>query len=112
MLSRKSMRARARGSFCAALACGASALWPIVSRAANQEPAGINLGATSFYDGFGRNEEGFTYLNYLQYGRARSINGDNGKSLGVFNDPRIDAFVFVNQVIYILPEQLFNDSAH
>jgi hypothetical protein len=29
--------------------------------AANQEPAGINLGGTSFFDGFGRNRGGFTY---------------------------------------------------
>jgi len=101
-----------RGVFCTALACAAAAIWPDISRAANQEPAGINLGSTSFFDGFGRNEEGFTYLNYLQYGRARRINGDDGKALPFFNDPKIDAFVFVNQLVYVLPEKLFDDSAH
>ena len=65
-----------------------------------------------FLDGFGRNEEGFIYLNYLQYGRARSINGNNGRPLPYFNDPKIDAFVLVNQVVYVLPEKLFDDSAH
>src|SRR5882672_216605 len=112
MVPRKSMQPRMRGVFCTALACAAAAIWPDISRAANQEPAGINLGSTSFLDGFGRNEEGFTYLNYLQYGRARRINGDDGKALPYFNDPKIDAFVFVNQLVYVLPEELFNDSAH
>jgi hypothetical protein len=112
MIPRKSMRPRIRPVFCATLAFGAAVLWPAVSRAANQEPAGINLGSTSFLDGFGRNEEGFTYLNYLQYGMARSIRGDDGKPLPYFNDPKIDAFAFVNQLIYVLPEKLFNDSAH
>src|SRR5882672_10335567 len=102
MVPRKSMQPRMRGVFCTALACAAVAIWPDVSWAANQEPAGINLGSTSFFDGFGRNEEGFTYLNYLQYGKA----------LPFFNDPKIDAFVFVNQLAYVLPEKLFDDSAH
>ncbi len=48
----------------------------------------------------------------MQYGRARRINGDDGKALPFFNDPKIDAFVFVNQLVYVLPEKLFDDSAH
>ena len=92
------------------------------SHAANQEPAGLNLGSTSFYDGFGRNEEGFTYLVYAQYSRARSINGDDGNAaahcstpttcIGIFNSPKIDAYLLVNQLVYTLPEKLFNDNAH
>jgi hypothetical protein len=87
-------------------------LCPARSLASNQEPAGINLGFTSFFDGFGRNEEGFTYLAYAQYGMAREINGDNGKPDRRFTDPRIDAFVLINQLVYVLPEKLFNDTAH
>jgi hypothetical protein len=96
------------------MACVAlgSALCPSVSLASNQEPAGINLGFTSFFDGFGRNEEGFTYLAYAQYGMARSINGNDGKPDRRFTDPQIDAFVLVNQLVYVLPEKLFNDTAH
>src|SRR5579859_7505599 len=105
-------RAHVRSLLLASLGCSAVPAWAEVSRAANQEPAGINLGSTSFFDGFGRNEEGFTYLDYLQYGRARSINGNDGKPLPYFNDPKIDAFIFVNQLVYVLPEKLFNDSAH
>lgn len=107
----------------------AGALWSATTMAANQEPAGINLGATSFLDGFGRNEEGFTYLVYGQYARSREITGDDGKPLTlcnapegchpggisaipVFKDPKLDAYVLVNQLAYTLPEKLFNDSAH
>jgi hypothetical protein len=86
-------------------------LWPTPSRAGNLEPAGINLGFTSFFDGFGRTEEGFTYLNYAQFATASSIKNNQGKSLPYFNNPRIDAFVLVNQLVYTLPEKLFNDSA-
>lgn len=107
----------------------AAAYWPSSAAAANQEPAGINLGATSFFDGFGRNEEGFTYLVYAQYARSREIIGDDGKTLSVcnapggcqqggiaaipvFKDPKIDVYLLVNQLAYTLPDKLFGDSAH
>src|SRR5262245_57173896 len=83
------------------------------ARAANLEPLGINLGLTSFYDGFGRNEGGFTYLGYLQYAMAREItgsllaDGDDSQPLPVFNDPKLDVFLFVNQLVYVVPEGLF-----
>jgi hypothetical protein len=94
---------------CAALAASLSTGTAL---AGNQEPAGINVGATSFFDGFGRNEEGFTYLVYAQYARARGINGDDGKPSIYFRDPKIDAYLLVNQVVYTLPEKLFGDTAH
>src|SRR5205085_1633021 len=85
----------------------AATLWSSVSMAGNQEPAGINLGSTSFYDGFGRNEEGFTYLLYAQYARSRELDGDDGKPaavcnappacLSVFNSPKFDVYSLVNQ---------------
>jgi hypothetical protein len=87
-------------------------LVPREALAANQEPAGLNLGSTSFFDGFGRNEEGFTYLVYAQYAAARSIMGNDGKALPFFTEPKIDAFVLVNQLAYTLPEKLFEDRAH
>src|SRR5262245_59532639 len=82
------------------------------ARAANQEPAGLNLGSTSFFDGFGRNEEGFTYLAYLQWASSRNIMDETGKPAPFFTDPEIDAFALVNQLAYTLPEKLFGDSAH
>jgi hypothetical protein len=92
-----------------AVALGLSAS---AARAANLEPAGVNLGSTSFFDGFGRNEEGFTYLVYAQYATAHSIMGDDGKALPYFTEPKIDAFILVNQLAYTLPEKLFDDRAH
>lgn len=86
--------------------------WPNEALAANQEPAGLNLGLTSFYDGFGRNEEGFVYLAYATYSRSRSINGDDGKPEEVFNNPKLDAYILINQLAYVLPETLFGDAAH
>src|SRR5215831_907196 len=71
---------------------------PADALAANQEPAGLNLGLTSFYDGFGRNEEGFVYLAYALYSRSRSINGDEGKAEPVFNNPKLDAYILINQL--------------
>ena len=96
----------------------ASALSPTTASAANLQPAGINLGGTSFFDGFGRNEGGFTYLTYLQYAMIRAINGtliaggDGSEPLPVFNEPAIDVFVWINQLAYTVPDGLFNDNAH
>src|SRR6185503_7564316 len=88
LFTRKVMSASSR-VICVLLGCfaAAGALWPAIAVAANQEPAGINLGATSFLDGFGRNEEGFTYLVYAQYARSREITGDDGNTLTVCNAP-------------------------
>ncbi len=93
-------------------AASAASLATSEARAANQEPAGLNLGLTSFYDGFGRNEEGFTYLAYGVYSRSRSINGEDGKAVPVFNHPKLDAYILINQLVYVLPETLFGDAAH
>jgi hypothetical protein len=86
--------------------------------AANQEPTGINLGGTSFFDGFGRNKGGFTYLAYFQYVMGREIHGslsaagDDTQPLPIFNDPHIDIFVLINQLAYTVPESVFGDTAH
>src|SRR5689334_14114064 len=97
--------------------CLCGALWSDAATAANQEPAGINLGATSFFDGFGRNEEGFTYLVYAQYAWSRQITGDDGNALSVcnappcggpgqpvaipvFKNPKLDVYLLVNQLAY------------
>jgi hypothetical protein len=95
-----------------------SLLFASTASAANQEPAGINLGGTSFFDGFGRNTGGFTYLAYFQYAMAREIHGslqaegDDSQPLPIFNDPHIDVFVLINQLAYTVPEGLFGDAAH
>ena len=113
------LRRLLRSTLVAALALCTVALSPASpAAAANLEPAGINLGGTSFFDGFGRNQGGFTYIAYFQYAMAREIHGsllaagDDSKPLPVFNDPSIDVFVLINQLAYTVPEGLFGDAAH
>jgi hypothetical protein len=102
-----------------------SVFLPSAARAVGLEPAGINLGATSFYDGFGRNEGGFTYLAYLQWAHAERINGRNiavpgqpqpvvkpSQELPFVQNPKINVFVFINQLVYTLPYKLFGDRAY
>ena len=95
-----------------------SLLGTSTAAAVNQEPLGINLGGTSFLDGFGRNEGGFTYLGYFQYVMGQEIhgslmaNGDGSKPLPIFNDPQIDVFLLINQLIYTVPDSLFWGTAH
>jgi hypothetical protein len=96
-----------------------TAVLPSSARAAGLEPAGINLGATSFYDGFGRNEGGFTYLAYLQWAHSERINGASvnlkavpDKALPFVQEPNINVFVLINQMVYTLPDKLFGDFAH
>jgi hypothetical protein len=54
-------------------------------------PSGINLGSSSFYDGFGRTDPGWLYLNYVRWDHYTSIKDDRGNSSPAFPDPRIDA---------------------
>lgn len=104
----------------------ASVSLPCLARAQNQEPAGINLGGTSFFDGFGRNEGGFTLIEYLQWGTSRRFNGErpvldmneniveegDGSAPSPFvNDPKFDAFLLLNQLIYTLPDPILGDTA-
>jgi hypothetical protein len=95
------------GALCA-LTC---ALCPSLALAGNQSRAGINLGATSFFDGFGRPLEGFTYQAYLQYSRSREIADANGDATKAFVNPQLDTLVMLNQLSYYLPHTLFGDRA-
>jgi hypothetical protein len=79
--------------------------------AGNQEPAALNLGLTSFYDGFARPDPGFAYLGYAFYSMTRSIHDNSNTALPVFNNPKIDAFVLANQIVYLTPVELFGGAA-
>jgi hypothetical protein len=50
---------------------------PLVARASSDEPAGINLGGTSFMDGFGRTDPGFVYQQYFQVEHYGAIDDQN-----------------------------------
>jgi hypothetical protein len=94
------------------LAAGTVVLASPEARAGNLEPAGLNLGLTSFFDGFGRNEEGFVYLGYAFYSTSDSINGNDGKPVPVFNNPKIDAYTLLTQFVYVFPQTLFGGQVH
>lgn len=80
-------------------------------RAFNQGRVGINLGLTSFFDGFGKPDEGFVYQSYFQYGWARQINDHAGNKIEAFKNTQIDSAVWLNQMVYFLPETLFAGKA-
>jgi hypothetical protein len=88
------------------LGLGAISLALTLSTAAHaslDEPAGINLGATSFTDGFGRTDPGFVYQQYFQVERYDAINDQNGHSLPTFQGVDINAVTSFNQFIYVSP---------
>lgn len=88
----------------AALALAASAGAHAQAPAVNQ-PGALNLGVTSFYDGFGP-PPGLVWLPQVRYTRMNSIKDANGNSVPVFNDPRISSFVVANQFVYTLSTQI------
>jgi hypothetical protein len=99
--------------FGALVAAGISSVFdPGAARAANQEPAGINLGLTSFFDGFGKNEAGLVYLTYAFYQVGHRINDDQGHAQDIFGNPKINDFVWINQLVLVAPEPLFGGAAH
>ena len=82
------------------------------ARAANQQPAGIDLGLTSFFDGFGKNEPGFVYLTYAFYQVGHQINDNSGNAQTIFGSPKINDFVWINQLALVSPETAFWGTAH
>jgi hypothetical protein len=62
-------------------------------------PSGINLGSTSFYDGFGRTRPGVTLLEYFRWSHNTEISDGNGNENANFIAPRIDAFPDLVQLI-------------
>jgi hypothetical protein len=61
-------------------------------------PKGLNLGSTSFFDGFGRQSPGWTLLQYGRY--VNEIDGATGKPNPLFVQPRIRVFVSLTQFTY------------
>jgi hypothetical protein len=101
-----------RSSLVAATIVAMTVFASSIAQAANQEPAGINLGNTSFFDGFGRQEAGLTYMLYAEGSFARRVNDKNGDQLKIFNKPQIDVYVLVSQFYFTLPFELFGGAAH
>lgn len=69
-------------------------------------PDSVNLGATSFYDGFTTLNPGVTYIGYLRQNRLTAITDRNGDDVTAFRDPRIDVTTFVSQLSIASPLEI------
>jgi hypothetical protein len=78
---------------------------PFVALASSDEPAGLNLGGTSFMDGFGGTDPGFVYQQYFQIEHFSAITNQSGQKLPAFQGTEIDAIISLNQLIYTSPLQ-------
>ncbi|MHA6234524.1 SphA family protein [Pseudomonas fluorescens group sp. PF-69] len=63
------------------------------------QPAGINLGGTSFYDGFA-GPPGLSHLVYLKTDSASSFRDKDGHENKAFNDPKLNVITLLNQLSY------------
>ncbi len=79
---------------------------PLVARASSDEPAGINIGGTSFMDGFGRTDPGFVYQQYFQIEHYGAINDESGHKVPMFQGTDINVVISLNQLIYVSPYHL------
>lgn len=94
----------------AVLAVGATAA-PPTAWAGNLQPSGINLGNTSFFDGFGNTKPGWAYLGYLQHGSFNRVVDSSGNDSPGFHDPDITATLWVNQINYSTGQTFFDGRA-
>jgi len=97
------MTARLRAGL---LAVSLALTMPLAARASSDEPAGLNLGGTSFMDGFGRTDPGFVYQQYFQVEHDDAINDQNDRRMPMFQGTDINAVTSLNQFIYVSPYHL------
>jgi hypothetical protein len=83
---------------------------PPAAHASSDEPAGINLGGSSFMDGFGRTDPGFVYQQYFQVEHYSAINDQNGHQVPMFQGTDINAVISLNHLLYISPYHLLGGS--
>jgi hypothetical protein len=63
-------------------------------------PKGLNLGSTSFFDGFARQDPGLSVIEYDRYENVDEIDGANGKPNPLFKGTKIRVYVALTQAIY------------
>ena len=68
----------------------------------------VNLGSSSFYDGFGSTDPGWTALNYFRWNDFTSIKDSTGQNSPSFVDPRINAISTVVHFVYVPPIPVSN----
>lgn len=100
----RSRRGAVAATFSALVLIGTSAQSQIISPPdVVKVPAGLDLGGSSFYDGFGRTDPGWMFLDYARWNDLTSIKDGNGKSSPLFVDPHIDAYSNLFHLVYISP---------
>ena len=89
-------------SFCAR-ACAATAVPSVpVQPDLVTEPA-VNLGLTSFYDGFGKSTPGWVFIDYGRWQHLTSISDSKGNEAAGLSDPDIEALFDVLQFVWVAP---------
>jgi hypothetical protein len=66
-------------------------------------PSALNLGTTSFFDGFGKTGEGFTLLQYARYEDLNQITDAHGNASPAFKGTDIQVFASLTQIVYSSP---------
>jgi hypothetical protein len=74
-------------------------------------PKALNLGSTSFFDGFGRTDEGVSLLEYGRYEDINRITDVNGHNSPYFKGTSIQVFSQLTQVVYTSGWQPFGGDA-
>jgi hypothetical protein len=82
------------------LAC---AMAPFSAHASTYEPAGIDLGAATFYDAFGSMDPGWTYIQLLQYENNNKFYTNTGDSNKLFKNADSKSVVLLPQIVYTSP---------
>lgn len=94
------------GRYGQAIAGVALAAMSCVGQASTYQPAGINLGATTFNDGFGRMDPGWTSIQLLQFKHNTRFYTNTGAQSSAFKDAQLNAFVWMPQLAYTSPIQV------
>src|ERR1700761_1367295 len=69
-------------------------------------PAGLDLGGSSFYDGFGPTDPSIVFIDFARYSDLTSVRDNSGRKSSQFVDPHIDTYSNLFQLIYITPWRL------
>lgn len=102
--------------FLAIVGCGAACLLGTAATAQTNTPIpasqipdlvvptnGINLGSTSFYDGFSNLNPGVTLLQYVRYSDFDSITDSKGNESAAFQQPQINVVTSITQLSVATP---------
>lgn len=76
------------------------------------QPAGLNTGFTSFYDGFPAAKPGqFAYLGYYRYSHANQLRDNSGNRIDAFNPMKLDVWVSNHQFLYTFANSPFDSAS-